>query len=111
MKFSYLVHMPKLMIIWYIFFLTTLVQVALSGPSVTDRCCSILLFSVQCSLAPGRSPLCYGALEGGWWSEDHHGSWAGPSPKALGGFVWRPEPRTRWKIRRRSPEERRDATW
>ena len=28
-------------------------QVALSGPSVTDRCCSILLFSAQCTPALG----------------------------------------------------------
>ena len=65
MKFSYSVHMSKLMIICYIFFLTTLVQVALSGPSVTDRCCSILLFSVQCSLAPREvSALLWSP--GGW---------------------------------------------
>ena len=70
--------------------------VALSGPSVTDCCCSILLFSAQCTLALGRTPLCYGVPEGGWWSrEDHQGGWAGPSPKALGGSVGRPEPRTR----------------
>ena len=52
-KFSYSVHMSKLMIICDIYFLTTLVQVALSGPSVTDRCCSILLFSAQCMPALG----------------------------------------------------------
>ena len=28
-------------------------QVALSGPSVTDCCCSIMLFSAQCTLALG----------------------------------------------------------
>ena len=67
-KVSYSVHMPKLMIIRYIFFLTTLVQVALSGPSVTDRCCSILLFSAQCTLALGglRSAMESWEVVGGW---------------------------------------------
>ena len=47
MKFSYLVHMPKVMIIWYIFFLTSLVQVTLTIVVLFCR------FSAQCTPALG----------------------------------------------------------
>ena len=83
MKFSYLVHMPKLMIIWYIFFLTTLVQVALSGPSVTDCCCSILLFSAQCTPTLGglRSAMEYWeTVDGPKKTTKIAGQGHGPSP-------------------------------